>query len=150
VDNISEVQATEYKTNTADRHVSVVEVTGVLGVTVLFQKLVIAALYELQDEKGKYRCLFNLKYLKTYLENKNEEEDWTYLKVRIPPKQKKELEDSRKVNYTENPATLGNVNIYIYFNPILFAICTSTFSKWLIYEFSKTNIVSYFELCHQY
>jgi hypothetical protein len=77
VDNISEVQATEYKTDMADRHVSVVEVTGVLGVTVMFKKLVIAALYELQDGKGKYRGLFSLKHLKPYLENTNKEEGST-------------------------------------------------------------------------
>jgi hypothetical protein len=37
-DYISEVQATEYKKDTAEGHVNVEEVTGVKGVTVKFQR----------------------------------------------------------------------------------------------------------------
>jgi hypothetical protein len=62
VDNISEVQATEYKKDTDEGHVSVEEVAGVQGVTVTFQKLVIA-------RKGKYCGLFNLKHQKLYFES---------------------------------------------------------------------------------
>jgi uncharacterized membrane protein (UPF0127 family) len=82
VDNTREVQVTEFEKDTAEGHVSVEEVTGVQGVTVTFQrsyegsyiiqKLVIAALFLLQDGKGKFRGLFNLKHLKPYLENKIE------------------------------------------------------------------------------
>jgi hypothetical protein len=73
VDNISEVQVTEYKNDTAEGHVSVEEVTGVQSVTVTFQKLIMAALYELQDGKGKYRSLFNPEHQKLYFEIRREE-----------------------------------------------------------------------------
>jgi nucleoprotein TPR len=46
-------------------------------------------------------------------DKRHEKEDWTYWKVRPPTKRKKELEDSRRVNYTEDPATLGNDIILI-------------------------------------
>jgi hypothetical protein len=123
VETISELQATEYKKDTVEGHVHVEEVTGVQGDMVAFQKsyegsyiiqiLMITVLYELQDGKDGKDCgLFNLKHQKLYFEIKSEEEDWKYWKIR-PPKQKKELEDSRRVNYTEDPATLGNDIILI-------------------------------------
>jgi hypothetical protein len=80
LDNISKVQSTEYNRDTAEGHVSVEEVTGVEGVTVKFQRsyegsyiiqtLVNSASFELQDGKGKFRGLFNLKHQKPYLENR--------------------------------------------------------------------------------
>jgi hypothetical protein len=80
MDNISEVQATEYNRDTAEGHASVEEVTGIQGVTVKFQRpyegsyiiqiLVESALFEVQGGKGRFRGLLNLKHLKPYLENR--------------------------------------------------------------------------------
>jgi hypothetical protein len=82
VGNISDVQVTECKKGTAEGHDSVGEVTGVQGVTITFQrcyegsyiiqKLMNAALFELQYGKCKFGGLFILEHLKPCLENRTE------------------------------------------------------------------------------
>jgi hypothetical protein len=60
-------------------------------------------LFELKDETGKHRVLYNLKHQKPYLDNGKEKEDRKYWKVRPPPKRKKEAETVGEFN---TPKTL--------------------------------------------
>jgi hypothetical protein len=129
LDNISDVQATEYKKETAEGHLSVVEVIALQGVTVKFQrccegsyiiqKLVNSASFELQGGKDKFRGHFNLRHLKPYLENGIEKYkskdilEWIKRRGRQDVLEgsatvQAEAEDLRRVNNIEDPATLGN------------------------------------------
>jgi hypothetical protein len=99
-DNPSEVRAIEYEGYATDSRVSIVKATRVQSVLVTFrkfderfyemQKFVNSGLLELEDETVKCKGIYNLKYLKLYLNKGTEEEeqDW---KIRPPSKRKKEV-----------------------------------------------------------
>jgi hypothetical protein len=97
-----------------------------------------SALFVLQDKRGKFRGLFNLKHLNSYLENRiekykskdilvelqkapisaigkeraetglREEEERTFWKVQPPPKRKIDAEDRTRAGNIGDPATFGN------------------------------------------
>jgi hypothetical protein len=93
MDNISELQATEYKRDMAEGHVSVGDITGVH-----------------REEKKIRICADTRTNCNEEVEIElRDEEDRTFWKVQPPPKCKRKAEGIR-VNNIENPATLGNVN----------------------------------------